>query len=581
MYCKKKVITLVWIMLLLTGAFTQGISQQKEDTTLYEQTSEVNNLMVQYNADKGSLLRFYFVDGAPERRQQLKKLQDGYMQQLQQLHYEALPLEARVDYILFRRELQEQLRLLQEEETQSRQLEEWFPFAQKIYAIEKQRRRGTAQNAQLLAADFREATRGIQKKTAALGTEKSIGIDLVRRAESTTAGLLDAVKSVHDFYNGYDPQYTWWMQGPHKDLDTALKTYAAAWKAQEKTAPGAKGDSSGITGHPIGRAELIRQLQYELIPYTPEELVDIANKEFAWCDAEMLKASRDMGFGNDWKKALEKVKNTYVPAGNQPEAIMKLYNESIAFLKQHDLVTIPPLAEETWRMVMMTPQRQLVNPFFTGGEVLSISYPTNDMTEEDKLMSMRGNNPHFSRATVHHELIAGHHLQQFMNRRYKSYRNFRTPFWIEGWSLYWEMLLWDLQFPRSPEDRVGMLFWRMHRCARIIFSLNYHLGRWTPQQCIDFLVDRVGHERANATGEVRRSFIGSYSPLYQLAYMIGGLQFYALKKELVDSGKMTLKQYHDAVLHENQLPVEMIRIILTKAPLPQDFKTNWRFYQLK
>ena len=125
-----------------------------------------------------------------------------------------------------------------------------------------------------------------------------------------------------------------------------------------------------------------------------------------------------------------------------------------------------------------------------------------------------------------------------------------------------------------------LLFWRMHRCARIIFSLNYHLGKWTPQQCIDFLVDRVGHERANAEGEVRRSFVGGYSPLYQVAYMIGGLQFYALKKELVDKGKMTYKQYHDAVLQENQLPVEMIRALLINKPPAKDFSSNWRFYPL-
>lgn len=241
-------------------------------------------------------------------------------------------------------------------------------------------------------------------------------------------------------------------------------------------------------------------------------------------------------------------------------------------------MTIPPLAEETWRMRMMTPEQQLVSPFFLGGEVLSISYPTESMDHEDKLMSMRGNNPHFSRATVHHELIAGHHLQGFMNRRNQVYRSYNNPFWTEGWALYWEFVLYDKNFPQSPEDKIGMLFWRMHRCARIIFSLNYHLGNWTPQQCIDFLVDRVGHERANAEGEVRRSFTGRYGPLYQLAYMVGGMQFYALKKELVDSGKMTFKEFHDAVLAENAMPIEMVRAILTNQPLTKDFKTNWRFY---
>lgn len=87
-------------------------------------------------------------------------------------------------------------------------------------------------------------------------------------------------------------------------------------------------------------------------------------------------------------------------------------------------------------------------------------------------------------------------------------------------------------------------------------------------------MDRVGHERANAEGEVRRSFKGDYPPLYQLAYMTGAFQFYALKKELVDSGKMTYKQFHDAVLQQNSMPVEMVRAILINQPQSKDFKTT-------
>jgi uncharacterized protein (DUF885 family) len=147
----------------------------------------------------------------------------------------------------------------------------------------------------------------------------------------------------------------------------------------------------------------------------------------------------------------------------------------------------------------------------------------------------------------------------------------------EGWALYWELLLWDHGFPRSPEDKVGMLWWRMHRAARIIFSLNFHLGRWTPEQCIDFLVERVGHERFTATGEVRRSFATTYSPLYQVAYMIGGMQFRALHEELVESGRMSEREFHDAVLQGGRMPVEMVRARLTEQPLTRDFTTRWRF----
>jgi uncharacterized protein (DUF885 family) len=200
------------------------------------------------------------------------------------------------------------------------------------------------------------------------------------------------------------------------------------------------------------------------------------------------------------------------------------------------------------------------------------------MDHEDKLMSMRGNNRHFARATVHHELIPGHHLQGFMTQRYSPWRRaFATSFWGEGWALYWEMLLWDLDFPQTPENKVGMLFWRMHRAARIIFSLGFHLGTMTPQECIDFLVDRVGHERANATAEVRRSFNGNYGPLYQVAYMIGGLQFRALHKELVGSGRMTNRQFHDAILQNGRIPVEMVRVVLTKQKITSEYRAQWRF----
>ena len=88
-------------------------------------------------------------------------------------------------------------------------------------------------------------------------------------------------------------------------------------------------------------------------------------------------------------------------------------------------------------------------------------------------------------------------------------------------------------------------------------------------------------DRANAEGEVRRSFTGRYGPLYQMAYMMGALQFYALKKELVDTGKMPIKQFHDTILRENNMPVEMVRAILTDQPLTPGHKTSWKFYGKK
>jgi uncharacterized protein (DUF885 family) len=395
------------------------------------------------------------------------------------------------------------------------------------------------------------------------------------------ANILDDQKRKFEewyrFYNGYDPMFSWWVQKPYDEVHKDLEAYIAF--VREKLVGIKEGDKDTIVGSPIGVQGLKDELEAELINYTPEELLAIAEKEFAWCDAEMKKASHEMGFGDDWKKALEKVKNDHVEPGKQPELIRELALEAIDYMKKNDLMTVPPLAEETWRMIMMSPEQQKVSPFFLGGETIMVSFPTNTMDHDTKMMSMRGNNRHFARATVFHELIPGHHMQQFINSRSRPYRQlFGTPFWVEGWALYWEMILWDRGFTATPEDRVGALFWRMHRCARIVFSLKFHMGQMTPKECIDFLVDRVGHERSTAEGEVRRSFGGGYPPLYQAAYMLGALQVRALRKELVEGGKMSEKEFHDRFLQENEMPIEILRANLSGAKLSPDFKASWRFY---
>ena len=214
-----------------------------------------------------------------------------------------------------------------------------------------------------------------------------------------------------------------------------------------------------------------------------------------------------------------------------------------------------------------------------GGQKVLVAYATEAMEHSSKLMSMRGNNIHFTRIVTPHELVPGHHLQGFMAARHNAHRRrFGTPFLVEGWALYWEMLLWDLGYPRGPEDRIGMLFWRMHRCARIIVSLRFHLGEMTPRQMIDFLVDEVGHERDGATSEVRRYIGDGYGPLYQCAYMVGGQQLRALRREAVESGRMTDREFHDAVLKENAIPVELIRLSILGLPAPRDYRASWRFY---
>jgi hypothetical protein len=60
--------------------------------------------------------------------------------------------------------------------------------------------------------------------------------------------------------------------------------------------------------------------------------------------------------------------------------------------------------------------------------------------------------------------------------------------------------------------------------------------------------------------------------------MLGGLQILALRRELVDSGKMTERAFHDSILKENRIPIAMVRASLTGQKLTPDYKPDWRFY---
>jgi hypothetical protein len=569
--------------------------------------SELADVVDRFATDRTVLNRRYDADDSPDQRRRMRALYTGWQARLTEVDFSKLSQEGRVDYVLLARFLRHQLALLDRRDKMRTAEAPLLPFADGLLALQDARRSLTTVDPPAAARVLAQATRTIDSLRALFEPPPPARSDSARVTKTVANRAADDLDDVRDvvggwfrYYDGYDPVFSWWVKDPCRKLDEALTKYARTLRervvgmkpsdAGRGTGEGGRGCGGGsrepasdqntgpIVGEPIGADGLQEDLDYEMIPYTPDELMAIAQREYAFSLAEIKKAARAMGLGDDWKAALEKVKNTYVEPGRQTDLVRDLARQAEAFFDQHDWVTIPPLAREDWRMEMIPPERQRVSPFFLGGETIQVSYPTAEMSDAEKLMSMRGNNPHFSHATVFHELNPGHHLQSFMSARYNSQRRlFSTPFWSEGQSLYWEMFLWDHGFQATPEDRVGALFWRMHRSARIIFSLNFHLGKMTPEQAIQFLVDTVGFERANAEGEVRRSFGGAYSPLYQAAYMIGGLELRALHAELVDTRKMTEREFHDAVLQGGPMPIAMVRARLENLVLTRDGPAPWRF----
>lgn len=580
---------------LPVSAQTVGPADEFEDPLPSDMAAKVRR----YSEDRGVLLRRYSLD-SPRRRERMAAFYEEWEEILDGLDYDALNAEGKIDWVLLRNRIRYEAGRLAVDERLAAELAPILPFQDDLVALHERRHDLEGVEPAEAAEVLNRATEKLEEVRESVGealaadddangappgapSTDAVAADLMMtpvvamRAVNRLSALRDAIQDWFDHFDGYDPLFSWWVDTPHEAFAEAADDYIEFLRREG--AGFIPDEEEPVIGDPLGREALLLDLQNEMVAYTPEELMELAEQELAWGEERLREASREMGFGDDWHAALEHVKTLHVEPGEQVRLVTELAREAEDFLEARDLVTIPPLAKEIWRMEMLSPERQRVAPFFLGGEVVRVAFPTDEMTHEEKVMSLRANNEHFSRAVVHHELIPGHHLQGFMTSRYNTHRSlFSTPFWGEGWALYWELLLWDLDFPRGPEDRIGMLVWRNHRAARILFSLSFHLELMTPEEAVELLVERVGFERAASEAEVRRSFTGQYSPLYQAGYLLGGLQFRQLHRELVGSGEMTNREFHDHILKSGRMPIEMVRASLTGDAPPKDFTATWRFY---
>lgn len=559
----------------------------------FDDNDSMRTFIERYGADERAIGTFYdaaWSEAALARREQL--VAEG-LQRLSAVNHGELGRSGRVDYLLMRTKLEADRNEIEQERRQWEQMREILPFRDAIVLLEEKRSKlegvdpeGAAATLAGFKKQIKQARERIeegkkpadQRKSEHAEGESPLEVSPVvaRRAARAVDQLRGTLGQWNEYFAQYVPEFDWWVSAPYGEAQRELEQYA---KFLRENIAGIKGEPEDpLIGDPIGREKLVQDLATEWIDYTPEEIVAIGEREFAWCDEQMKIAAKEMGF-DDWKQALEKVKEQHVGPGEQAALTTELTRKAIEFVTSRDMVTVPDLANEVWRQTMLSADGQRTLPFAAyGPQAFLIAYPTSGMAHDDKVMSMRGNNRNFMQIVAPHELIPGHHLQSFFAQRERPYRRvFGTPFLVEGWALYWEMTLWDAGYGQTPEERMGMLFWRMHRAARIIVSMKFQLGEMQPQEMIDFLVDRVGHERLTATSEVRRFIGGDYGPLYQIAYMIGGLELRALRKECVDSGKMTEKEFHDSILRCNAIPVELIRAELLNQKLGPEGRTSWRW----
>jgi len=161
-----------------------------------------------------------------------------------------------------------------------------------------------------------------------------------------------------------------------------------------------------------------------------------------------------------------------------------------------------------------------------------------------------------------HEAVPGHHLQGALAYEIEGAPEFRKQFYPhafgEGWGLYSEKLGVEMGVYGTPYEHFGRLSMEMWRACRLVIDTGIHAKGWSRKQAMDYLAANTALSLRNVQTEVDRYIAW---PGQALAYKIGELTIWELRRkaEAELGPKFDIRHFHDAVLDEGGLPLEILR----------------------
>ena len=155
-----------------------------------------------------------------------------------------LSVAGRAELETLKATIQANLAALETDTAKVAELMPLVPFAPSIVKLNETRIRMEDVNSQEAAGVLTELTKEVARVRARVeaglngaGSADALKVtkDLATRGADSVDGLRNSVTTWFNFYNGYDPLFTWWMGMPYKQVDDALQGYAAFLR--DKVAP--------------------------------------------------------------------------------------------------------------------------------------------------------------------------------------------------------------------------------------------------------------------------------------------------------------------------------------------------------
>jgi uncharacterized protein (DUF885 family) len=161
-----------------------------------------------------------------------------------------------------------------------------------------------------------------------------------------------------------------------------------------------------------------------------------------------------------------------------------------------------------------------------------------------------------------HEAVPGHHLQIALSQERKDLpffrRNGEMTAFVEGWGLYAEGLGEEMGIYRDPYERFGRLSYEMWRACRLVADTGMHWLGWSRARARECFEKNTALSAKNIEVELDRYVSW---PGQALAYKVGELRLREIRRkaEAALGGRFDIRSFHDALLREGPLPLDLLQ----------------------
>ncbi len=139
--------------------------------------------------------------------------------------------------------------------------------------------------------------------------------------------------------------------------------------------------------------------------------------------------------------------------------------------------------------------------------------------------------------------------------------------------MYAESLGPELGLYKDPYSKFGRLGYEMWRAVRLVVDTGMHTKGWTRQQAIDFFRENTGKTDQDITVEVDRYIVW---PGQALAYKLGQLKIRDMRAQAEKTlgARFNVRTFHDAVLEEGALPLDLLEVHMREWLKAESDKKN-------